>query len=91
MFNRKGYHKAPGRARPNRPHGPRPAIRRCADGDAELDLLVATIRRLTGDGLPAAEIAVLVRMNAQVPPLEAALTWLPLGAQYFVRGRKPAA
>ena len=31
------------------------------------------------------------RPLAALRPLEAALTWLPLGAQYFVRGRKPAA
>ncbi len=31
------------------PAGPRPTIRRCPDGDAELDLLVATIRQLAGE------------------------------------------
>ncbi len=68
------------------PSGPRPVIRRCADGDAELDLLVATVRRLVGDGVPPAEIAILVRMNAQVPPLEAALT--RAGIAFRVRGQR---
>ena len=61
------------------PSGPPPTIRRCADGDAELALIVATIRRLIDGGTPPAEIAVLVRINAQIPPIEAALT-RPIGA-----------
>ncbi len=68
------------------PSGPKPAIRRCADGEAELTLLVATIRRLVRDGVPPAEIAVLVRINAQVPPLEAALT--KAGIAFRVRGQR---
>jgi len=68
------------------PPGPKPTIRRCADGDAELALLVATIRRLVGEGMPPAEIAVLVRINAQVPPLEAALT--KAGIAFRVRGQR---
>jgi DNA helicase-2/ATP-dependent DNA helicase PcrA len=68
------------------PAGPRPVIRRCADGEAELDLLVATIRRLRGEGVAAAEIAVLVRVNAQIPPLEAALTRAAIPFQ--VRGQR---
>jgi DNA helicase-2/ATP-dependent DNA helicase PcrA len=69
-----------------RPPGPRPTIRRCVDGEAELDLLVATIRRLVGEGVAPAEIGVLVRMNAQVPPLEAALT--RAGIPFRVRGQR---
>ena len=69
-----------------RPGGPRPTIRRCADGDAELDQLVTAIRRLAGEGVPPAEIAVLVRMNAQIPPLEAALT--RAGVAFRVRGQR---
>jgi DNA helicase II / ATP-dependent DNA helicase PcrA len=68
------------------PGGPGPTIRRCADGDAELDLVVATIRRLLREGVPPAEIAVLVRINAQVPPLEAALTKAAL--PFRVRGQR---
>ncbi len=68
------------------PSGPKPVIRHCADGEAELALLVATIRRLIGDGTPPAEIAILVRMNAQVPPLEAGLT--KAGIAFRVRGQR---
>ena len=68
------------------PSGPKPAIRRCHDGEAELTLVVATIRRLVRDGVPPAEIAVLVRINAQVPPLEAALT--KAGIAFRVRGQR---
>ncbi len=69
-----------------RPAGPTPAIRRCADGQAELDHLAATIRRLLTDGTPAAEVAVLVRVNAQVPPIEGALT--RAGIPFQVRGQR---
>ena len=68
------------------PSGPKPVIRRCADGDAEVALLVSTIRRLIADGTPPAEIAILVRMNAQVPPLEAGLT--RAGIAFRVRGQR---
>ncbi len=69
-----------------RPPGPKPTIRRCVDAQAELALLVATIRRLVGEGTAPAEIAVLVRVNAQVPPLEAALT--KAGIAFRVRGQR---
>ncbi len=69
-----------------RPSGPKPAIRRCADAIAELDLVVATIRRLIREGVAPAEIAVLVRVNAQVPPVEAALT--KAGIAFRVRGQR---
>jgi DNA helicase-2/ATP-dependent DNA helicase PcrA len=69
-----------------RPSGPKPTIRRCADGEAELVLLVETIRRLIDGGTSRAEIAVLVRINAQVPPLEAALT--KAGIAFRVRGQR---
>src|SRR5450759_2090298 len=68
------------------PSGPPPTIRRCPDGDAELALLTATIRRLVDGGTPPAEIAVLVRINAQVPPIEAALT--RAGIAFRVRGQR---
>ncbi len=68
------------------PSGPAPTIRRCADGEAELDQLVASIRRLVESGTPPAEVAVLVRINAQVPPLEAALT--KAGIAFRVRGQR---
>jgi DNA helicase-2/ATP-dependent DNA helicase PcrA len=68
------------------PSGPPPTIRRCPDGDAELALLTATIRRLIDEGTSPAEIAVLVRINAQVPPIEAALT--RAGIAFRVRGQR---
>jgi DNA helicase-2/ATP-dependent DNA helicase PcrA len=68
------------------PAGPPPTIRRCADGDAELALLTATIRRLIDGGTPPAEIAVLVRINAQIPPIESALT--RAGIAFRVRGQR---
>jgi len=91
------------------PAGPTPSIRRVADGEAELALLVAGIRALIGGaaagavaGIPAgpataaepvaaSEIAVLVRINAQIPPIEAALTKARIpfrvrGQRFFERG-----
>jgi DNA helicase II / ATP-dependent DNA helicase PcrA len=56
------------------PPGPKPSIERFADAAAEQAYLVATIRRLVGEGIATSGIAILVRINAQVPPIEAALT-----------------
>ena len=69
-----------------RPDGPNPTIRRCSDDRAELRFIVATIQRLMEGGTPPAEIAVLVRINAQVPPIEAALT--KAGIPFRVRGQR---
>ena len=79
--------------------GPAPWIRRYADGEAELAGLVAGIRALTvgstAGGAPeqasVSEIAVLVRINAQTPPIEAALTKARIpfrvrGQRFFERG-----
>ncbi len=67
-----------------RPDGPEPAIVRHATAQAELDALVAwTVARIRA-GTPPAEVAVLVRVNAQLVPLEAALT--RAGIAYQVRG-----
>ncbi len=68
------------------PPGPPPTIRRCTDDAAELAHLVATIRGLVAGGTPAGEVAVLVRMNAQVPPIEAALTKARI--PFRVRGQR---
>jgi DNA helicase-2/ATP-dependent DNA helicase PcrA len=64
--------------------GPRPAVHYHATGDAELEALVSGVRALVRSGTPPAEIAVLVRMNAQVAPIEDALT--RAGVPYRVRG-----
>ena len=57
-----------------RPDGPEPAIVRHNTEDAELAALIAWVRARIAAGTPAAEIAVLVRMNAQLEPIEAAMT-----------------
>ena len=67
-----------------RADGPQPAVTKHVSADAELDALVAGIRARLHDGTPTAEIAVLVRMNAQLAPIEEALT--RAGIAYQVRG-----
>lgn len=67
-----------------RPDGPEPVIARHASAAAELDALVGWIEARMREGTPPAEIAVLVRVNAQLVPLEAALT--RAGIPYQVRG-----
>ena len=71
-----------------RSDGPAPTIEGYADGDVELN---ATVRRIKGllaglgsEQIAAAEIAILVRMNAQLAPIEEALT--RAGIAYQVRG-----
>ncbi len=66
--------------------GPLPTIRRYADGEEELEAVVAAIRRLLAEGVPGSEIAVLVRLNAQIAPVEAALT--RAGIPFQVRGQR---
>ncbi len=78
------------------PAGQAPSIRGFADGDAELAAIVDAIRGLVGDpeaagalrtGMTqAAEIAILVRINAQIPPIEAALTKARI--PFRVRGQR---
>ena len=68
----------------NREAGPAPTITPHATAEAELDAVVAEIGRLVSSGIPPAEIAILVRMNAQIEPLEAGLT--RAGIAYQVRG-----
>jgi len=60
--------------RATRPSGPAPGITAYADDEAELRGVVAGIRRALAEGVAGSEIAVLVRMNAQLPPFEEALT-----------------
>jgi DNA helicase-2/ATP-dependent DNA helicase PcrA len=83
------------------PAGPIPSIRRFADGEAELAALVASILELTSGGtdpgtapgtaagtapISASEVAILVRINAQIPPIEAALTKARI--PFRVRGQR---
>jgi DNA helicase-2/ATP-dependent DNA helicase PcrA len=71
-----------------RPEGPPPTADGYADGDAELAALTRRVRGLIagtdGERIAPAEIAILVRMNAQVAPIEEALT--RAGVAYQVRG-----
>ena len=69
---------------PTRPSGPPPTRSAFADPAAELAGLVGAIRARIREGLAAGEIAVLVRLNAQLPPIEAALTTAAI--PYVVRG-----
>ena len=68
----------------SREAGPEPTITKYASADAESDAMVAAMRGLIRDGTAPAEIAVLVRMNAQIEPIEAAMT--KAGLPYQVRG-----
>jgi DNA helicase II / ATP-dependent DNA helicase PcrA len=67
-----------------RPSGPRPTISRHPTADAELAAVAAGIGTLLAGGTAPAEIAVLVRTNAQLAPIEGALTRAGIG--YRVRG-----
>ncbi len=68
------------------PSGPEPTIARHGTEAAELGALAQWVRQRLGEGIAASEIAVLVRMNAQLAPIEAALT--RAGIAYQVRGVK---
>ena len=70
----------------SRPAGPEPTIHHFADPTASLAALVAGIRKLIAAGVSKSEIAVLVRINAQLPPIEDALT--RAGIEYTVRGQR---
>ena len=70
-----------------RPDGPLPTFDHHVDAEAELAAIVRRIRGWLADGteaIEASEIAILVRMNAQLAPLEEALT--RAGIAYVVRG-----
>lgn len=67
-----------------RPSGPTPSVERHGTEAAELLALARWIGRRTTEGTPPSEIAVLVRMHAQLPPIEAALTRAAI--PYQVRG-----
>ena len=64
--------------------GPEPTISKHASAEAELDALAAWIRARLREGVTPSEVAVLVRMNAQLAPIEEALT--RAGVAYQVRG-----
>ncbi|WP_228824302.1 ATP-dependent DNA helicase UvrD2 [Nocardia blacklockiae] len=67
-----------------RPDGPEPSFAEYDDEPAEALSVAKAIARLIGQGVPAAEIAVLYRINAQSEAYEQALT--EAGIPYQVRG-----
>ena len=67
-----------------RDDGPAPRIERHPTAAAEEAAIVAAVRELIAGGVVPAEIALLVRMNAQLAPLEEAFT--RAGIAYQVRG-----
>ncbi len=64
--------------------GPMPAIAGFDSGEAELAALVGGIGSLARAGTPHGSMAVLVRTNAQLPPIESALGAAGIG--FHVRG-----
>jgi DNA helicase-2/ATP-dependent DNA helicase PcrA len=80
---------SPGRPRTKRlvatrPAGPEPQVAGFESAEHEAKALVDEVGRLLGLGVAADEVAVLVRTNAQIPPLEEALA--AAGVRYQVRG-----
>jgi DNA helicase II / ATP-dependent DNA helicase PcrA len=67
-----------------RPAGPAPVLTEYADDSAEAAGLAIQIRALIAAGVPAREIAILVRINADTQRFELALT--DAGVPYVVRG-----
>ncbi|MFI9509502.1 ATP-dependent DNA helicase UvrD2 [Nocardia sp. NPDC052566] len=67
-----------------RADGPEPAFAEYEDAPGEAAAIARSIKRLIADGTPAAEIAVLYRINAQSEAYEQALT--EHGIAYQVRG-----
>ena len=68
------------------PDGPEPSFVAAPDPATERRWLAAEIRRLVAAGVPDGEIAILVRTNAQVPTIEAALH--AAGIRFAVRGER---
>ena len=80
---------AEGRAKrlvPTRPDGPLPTISKHRDAARELAAMAAWIRARLDEGIAPGEVAVLVRMNAQLAPVEEELT--RAGIAYQVRGTR---
>ncbi|HEX7491957.1 MAG TPA: ATP-dependent DNA helicase UvrD2 [Candidatus Limnocylindrales bacterium] len=71
---------------PTQPEGTPAAIGQYLDPEAEIRGLLAWLRAVGEAGVQPAETAVLVRMNAQLPPLEDALT--RAGVAFTVRGAR---
>lgn len=76
--------RPPKRLVANEPSGPGPAIAGFVTDEAELDAMIASIRSLARAGTAYGDMAVLVRTNAQLPPIERALGAAGIG--FHVRG-----
>ncbi len=70
--------------RATRGDGPTPTVSEFDDEPAEAEAVTAQVRRLLAAGVPAREIAVLYRINAQSEEYEQALT--AAGVPYVLRG-----
>ena len=70
-----------------RPDGPIPTFAEFDDEPAEAATVAASCAKLIADGTPAAEIAVLFRINAQSEVYESALS--QAGVPYVLRGWRP--
>lgn len=66
------------------PAGPEPTIAGFASGEKELAAMIGSIRSLAREGISHGEMAVLVRTNAQLPPIERAFGAAGIG--FHVRG-----
>lgn len=66
--------------------GPVPSVRKYSDDEHETGAIVLEAQRLIAAGTPATEIAVLLRTNAQLVPIEQAFT--RAGLAYQVRGQR---
>ena len=78
--------RPPKRLVPSLPPGPAPEIGAFADGEAELAGMIAAIRALARAGTTHGAMAILVRTNAQLPAVEAALG--TAGIPFHVRGER---
>jgi DNA helicase-2/ATP-dependent DNA helicase PcrA len=67
-----------------RSSGPEPTVVAFENAEQEAKALVGEVGRLAGLGVDLDEVAVLLRTNAQIPPLEEALA--AAGVRYQVRG-----
>jgi len=84
LLARAGRRPRPKRLVATREPGPEPIVAAFESSEAELAALVAQVRRLGGAGVALDEVAVLLRTNAQIPPIEEALA--AAGIRYQVRG-----
>lgn len=69
----------------DRESGPAPTIQEYPDEDSESRAVAAQVRAWAAAGVPLAQIAILVRLNADTAPIEAALA--AAGLPYHVKGK----